>query len=138
MSDILTAMRSATRAAHEYLESLTLGHKIMDGSLSPHEYRRILAWQRAAHQTLEPAVRDFSVDTYHYRPRFPSADTPQPTGGRPDRATAIGILYVLEGASLGAASSTANCKPFRTCSRWLHSTSTANRRSGDSSSGNPS
>ncbi len=97
---MLAALRSATSLAHTQLESATLGEKIMDGSLSPEEYTRIIDWQRRAHLALEPALAGFVGGQYQYRPRF-SLTAPAAPAPALDRATAIGRLYVLEGSSLG-------------------------------------
>ncbi|WP_116127806.1 biliverdin-producing heme oxygenase [Lewinella sp. IMCC34183] len=97
---ILDALRAATAEDHQRLESATLGDRIMDGSLSLPEYRRILEWQRRSHALLEPSVADFAAGEYAYRRRFPApAGAPPPE--KVDRATVIGIIYVLEGSSLG-------------------------------------
>lgn len=97
---ILTALRTATRADHDRLEAMTLGDRIMDGSLTLDEYERIVDWQRRSHLALEPLVDGFRTDRYAYRRRFP--DGAADAGTSPaDRATAVGTLYVLEGSSLG-------------------------------------
>ena len=96
---LLQVLRHGTQTAHQQLETVTLGDKIMDGSLTPAEYRRLLAWQRAAHEALEPTVVGFSLEDYRYRPRFVT-DTEQAHLTR-DLATTTGRVYVLEGASLG-------------------------------------
>ena len=98
-SPLLQALRSGTQTAHQQLEDVTLGNKIMNGSLTPAEYRRLLAWQRAVHETLEPDVVGFSLGDYRYRPRFVADDEE----ARPDDtlAATTGQVYVLEGASLG-------------------------------------
>ncbi len=98
-SPLLRALRDGTRAAHQQLEDVTLGDKIMDGSLSPTEYRHILTWQRAVHEILEPGVVGFALGAYRYRPRF-VADTAEDVPAPPP-VDAIGRVYVLEGASLG-------------------------------------
>ena len=98
-SSLLAALRQSTRADHERLESLTYGAKIMDGSLTAAEYRRLLEWQRRAHAVLEPQIAGFQRNGYAYRPRF---DVPQKPGAKTaDLPRALGILYVLEGGSLG-------------------------------------
>lgn len=105
---LLTALRQATRPAHDRLETLTLGDRITDGSLRPAEYERIIEWQRRVHGELEPLVRGFRGGAYQYRERFPvSVDTSEEPYGTPPMSnqhgtpTTLGILYVLEGASLG-------------------------------------
>ena len=98
---LLSALRQSTGAEHERLESLTYGPKIMDGSLTAAEYRRLLEWQRRAHAVLEPQVGGFNRGTYAYRPRF---ELPPGAGAATtDIPRALGILYVLEGGSLGGA-----------------------------------
>ena len=97
--DLLTHLRKATRAAHARLESISLGNRIMAGTLTPAEYERLIVWQQRAHATLEPQIHDFAVPGYAYRPRLP-IDIPVPSEPT-DLPTAIGILYVLEGGSLG-------------------------------------
>ena len=98
-STLLDTLRQSTRAEHERLESLTYGPKIMDGTLSVAEYRRLLDWQRRAHAALEPQVAGFRQNRYSYRPRFePVAEPGQQITDLP---RALGILYVLEGGSLG-------------------------------------
>ena len=96
-SPLLTALRSGTQAAHEALEQVTLGGKIMDRSLSPTEYHRILAWQRGVHEALEPRLLGFTLGDYRYRPR----SVPDGPGTPTELATAVGVAYVLEGSSLG-------------------------------------
>ena len=98
-SPLLPTLRQSTQADHERLESLTFGPKIMDGSLTAAEYRRLLEWQRRAHAVLEPQVTGFRRGDYAYRPRFPAA---RPAAAEiTDLPRALGILYVLEGGSLG-------------------------------------
>ena len=100
-SSLLPALRQATQADHERLESLTYGPKIMDGTLTAAEYHRLLEWQRRAHAVLELQVGGFKRGTYAYRPRF---DLPQGAGPiTTDLPRALGTLYVLEGGSLGGA-----------------------------------
>ncbi|WP_116106130.1 biliverdin-producing heme oxygenase [Lewinella sp. IMCC34191] len=97
-SPLLERLRGATREQHERLESVTLGNKIMDGSLTLPEYRRLQLWQERTHRVLEPLVAGFQYADYTYRPRFPTAASPDQTVTLPQ---ALGILYVLEGSSLG-------------------------------------
>ena len=99
--DLLSTLRGRTRPLHDRLESLTLGHRIMDGSLTPAEYRQLLDWQRRAHQQLEPAVAEFTGEGYRYRRRFPAVVASAETLATVGLPVALGILYVLEGASLG-------------------------------------
>lgn len=98
MSTLLQALRTATRAAHDRLEAVTASERIMDGSLSPAEYARLIDWQREVHQLLEPRVSNFTAPNYRYRRRFPNERPASDPAALPE---AIGILYVLEGASLG-------------------------------------
>lgn len=101
-SDLLTTLRQTTREAHQELENLTFSDKIMDGTLSAPEYRRLLDWQRRSHLLLEPRVAGFAEGDYAYRPRFAApAAAPRSAASVADRSTALGILYVLEGSSLG-------------------------------------
>ena len=114
---LLTVLRQATRPAHDRLETLTLSDRIMDGSLRPAEYERIIEWQRRVHEKLEPLVRGFTGGAYEYRERYPVlVDTSEEPYGTPPmsnqhgappvsnqngKPTTLGTLYVLEGASLG-------------------------------------
>ncbi|WP_420458034.1 biliverdin-producing heme oxygenase [Neolewinella sp.] len=99
VSPLLQALRSGTQTAHQQLEDVTLGNKIMDGSLTPAEYHRILAWQRAVHEVLEPSVVGFTLGEYRYRPRF--IPNTQDAAVADELPTTVGRVYVLEGASLG-------------------------------------
>ena len=98
-SPILSALRTGTQQQHDELEAVTLGDRIMDGSLTPAEYRRLIDWQRRAHQALEPGVQHFTLDEYRYRERFPAVTASSLS--TTDLATGVGTVYVLEGASLG-------------------------------------
>ncbi|CAH0998997.1 hypothetical protein LEM8419_00290 [Neolewinella maritima] len=96
-SPLLAALRAGTQQAHRTLEEMTLGASIMDATLSLAEYERILSWQRSVHEILEPGLVGFESGMYRYRPRFVSPTehpTPHPSG-------ILGVLYVVEGASLG-------------------------------------
>ncbi|MBB4080194.1 heme oxygenase [Lewinella aquimaris] len=99
MNSLLRKLRAATRPLHTELENVSWGGKIMDGTLTEPEYAKLIDWQRRVHESLEHQVMGFSAGDYRYRPRF-TLSTPK-SESTPDRATAIGILYVLEGASLG-------------------------------------
>ncbi|PPK88003.1 heme oxygenase [Neolewinella xylanilytica] len=103
MSDgqqLLDRLRSATSADHRHLESMTMGAKMMDGSLTAAEYRRVIDWQRRVHLLLEPLVNGFARGDYAYRPRFLTPAPPSPDTSY-DLPEVLGRLYVLEGASLG-------------------------------------
>lgn len=96
---LLACLRAGTRNAHERLESISLGDRIMDGSLDPEEYRQLIEWQTRAHRLLEYRIANFTGGDYRYRSRFPlAADRDAGVTALPE---AVGILYVLEGASLG-------------------------------------
>ena len=97
---ILADLRQATADDHARLEDMTLGSKIMDGSLTPEEYDRLIKWQASAHRALEPLVAGYAADGYAYRSRF-GAPQGGPAGPTVDHDTATGIIYVLEGSSLG-------------------------------------
>ena len=95
---VLARMRAATRELHDRLESKTLGDRIMDGSLTVEEYRRLTRWQERVHHALEPKLAGFTVGEYRYRPRYPLAAGESRPADLPE---ALGIAYVLEGSSLG-------------------------------------
>jgi heme oxygenase len=95
---VLTALREATREAHEALESITYGDRILDGSLGVGEYRRLLEWQRRSYGALEPLVGRVRGKNYRYRSRF---DHSVPTSPQLTLPEQVGLLYVLEGSSLG-------------------------------------
>ncbi|MGB3800372.1 MAG: biliverdin-producing heme oxygenase [Lewinella sp.] len=99
-NSLLDRLRKSTREQHDSLESVTLGEKIMDGSLSLPEYHRLVEWQQRTHQRLEPLVAAFQYGDYTYRPRFPLHELPSGEDS-PAMARMLGILYVLEGSSLG-------------------------------------
>ena len=101
---LLAELREHTRTDHDRLEGMTLGAKIMDGTLTAAEYRRIIDWQRRAHLTLEPLARQLRLGAYTYRSRFappPIAVGAAPSVSAPPLPLAVGTAYVLEGASLG-------------------------------------
>jgi heme oxygenase len=95
---VLAAMRTATQGVHRALEAATYGDRILGGSLQPREYRKLMKWQRRTHRSLEPLVMGFHSGDYAYRPRFAASAGPPPAPSLPER---IGLLYVLEGSSLG-------------------------------------
>ncbi len=95
---LLNRLRESTRELHDRLESKTYGDKIMAGSLTAAEYRKLIDWQRRTHEVLEPQINGFRHGDYGYLPRFIApASSPKTV----DLPTALGTLYVLEGASLG-------------------------------------
>lgn len=103
---LLRELRAATGAAHRALEARTGADRILDRRLEPAEYRRILDWQARAHAALEPLVIGYSG--HDYRPRgglLPAVTAPEPPAEPALRhpLAAPGILYVLEGGSLGGA-----------------------------------
>ena len=108
---LLAELREHTRTDHDRLEEMTLGARIMDGTLTAAEYRRIIDWQRRAHKKLEPLARQLCLGAYAYRSRFelpaatrqlvPHSVGTAPPVVEPPLSVAVGTAYVLEGASLG-------------------------------------
>ncbi|WP_157209820.1 biliverdin-producing heme oxygenase [Marinimicrobium agarilyticum] len=116
------ALRAATRAEHEALEAQPLMRRLVSPELTLAEYSLIVRAQRAYYRLLEPALwpferqlRDRLPDAgYRYQSRLPAlerdsrqlalpADESEPGWVfRPTSAEqALGVLYVLEGASQG-------------------------------------
>ncbi len=118
------ALRAATRAAHQKLEAQALMKQLVSPSLTLAEYGYILRAQRAYYQVLEPILRPLESQLrdrlpdvgYRFHSRLPALerdcrwlglieDDPTPAGTqifRPESPEeALGVLYVLEGASQG-------------------------------------
>lgn len=118
------ALRTATRAEHEALEAQPLMRRLISSELTLAEYGQIVRAQRAYYRLLEPAVWPFEQVLrqrlpdvgYRYHSRLPAlaqdcrhlrlpADEVIEPAQRvfipqsPEEA--LGVLYVLEGASQG-------------------------------------
>jgi heme oxygenase (biliverdin-IX-beta and delta-forming) len=121
---ILALLKQETARHHEAVELAGFSEPIMNGSLTPDQYRALLKGQYLAHKALEPLVTAFfskngELEGYSYQPRLqliekdlgifgplPEEDA-LPAGNRPAScntpAEAVGMCYVLEGASMGGA-----------------------------------
>lgn len=116
------ALRAATRAEHEALETQPLMRRLVSPELTQAEYGLIVRAQRAYYRSLEPSLWPFERQLrdrlpevgYRYHSRLPAlerdsrqlalpADEGQPGWVfHPTSAEqALGVLYVLEGASQG-------------------------------------
>ena len=113
MTDLLQALRSATRPLHDELDGAAASRKIGEGTLTADDYRRLIAWQYRAHAVAEGGLEDFSwPGPYRYRRRGPALLAEARALGLPlplvralqppqTLARATGRAYVLEGSSLG-------------------------------------
>lgn len=118
------ALRAATRADHKALEAQPLMRRLVAPELTLAEYGQIMRAQRAFYRMLEPMLWSFERQLrerlpevgYRYHSRLPSLErdcrqlalSDDETEGaqgsvfRPKSAEeALGVLYVLEGASQG-------------------------------------
>lgn len=121
--DILERLREETRGAHDRLEAVALSDKIMEGSLQPEEYKKLLLVQYLVHRELEGLLekRDvrqhFPELQFDERKKMPllqkdaeelgigTEKLAMPAAGQLPRAEepygALGCMYVMEGATLG-------------------------------------
>ncbi|MAN53044.1 MAG: hypothetical protein CMG77_14480 [Marinimicrobium sp.] len=119
------ALRAATRAEHKALEAQPLMQRLLSPELTLIEYGQILRAQRAYYRALEPALMPleqqlrerFPEVGYRYQSRLASLDQDCRVLQLPDdhdirtgaswrppldsTEEALGVLYVLEGASQG-------------------------------------
>lgn len=126
--DILDKLREETKGAHDRLEAVALSDKIMDGSLQPEEYKKLIRVHYLVHRDLENLVEKNDIQQHfpelHFeeRKKMPllkkdveelsiaeeKLQTPA-TGQLPEAGGArggspyglLGIMYVMEGATLG-------------------------------------
>lgn len=113
------ALKQATQAAHTQLEALVDAKALLDGSLGLEGYARLILGNYHWHQLIEPALLAAFADDddFDYRPRrkLPALEAdlaclglhpqrlraelspPEPAS----QAQALGLLYVIEGATLG-------------------------------------
>lgn len=126
--DILDKLREETKGAHDRLEAVALSDKIMDGSLQPDEYKKLIRVHYLVHRDLEDLFEKNDIQQhfpelqYKERKKMPllikdveelsiaeeklrtSAVGQLPATGGARRGTPyglLGILYVMEGATLG-------------------------------------
>lgn len=115
MPSLRNRVRDGTRAAHASLEATAVMRRVASGVLSTAEYRHYLSVQLSLHAPLEVALaRWLPADLADLRLRkseWLTADL-RALGGAVDRAPvepmdirspaeAMGVLYVLEGGTLG-------------------------------------
>lgn len=115
---ILHRLKTSTRDLHDQLEAAAWGNELRQCTLSLHQYQALLSWQYLVHCQLEPLLHSRWMEPdatgYAYQSRLPALrrdlqalDTDVPVCSpaaravRPDEAASAGLLYVLEGASLG-------------------------------------
>ncbi len=122
--DILEQIRQETRGDHDALEAVGLSEKIVDGSLTPDEYRKLIKVHYLVHRALEERLEQAGVGdlfpdlSYAERRKMPlirkdlaelgiseeELDELQPAGSGPEIGLPFGLLgcmYVMEGATLG-------------------------------------
>lgn len=121
--DILERVREETRGSHDRLEAVALSDRIMEGSLQPEEYKKLLLVHCLVHRELEAllekrGVREhFPELQFDERKKMPllQKDVEElaigeealalPAAGQLPRAEepygALGCMYVMEGATLG-------------------------------------
>ena len=113
MTDLLQALRSATRPLHDELDGAAASRKIGEGTLTADDYRRLIAWQYRAHAVTEAGLEHFAwPGAYRYSSREAVLQAEASALGLPlprvrtlkpprSLAGAAGRAYVLEGSSLG-------------------------------------
>lgn len=121
--DILERVREETKGAHDRLEAVALSDRIMEGSLQPEEYKKLLLVHYLVHRELEGllekrGVREhFPELQFDERKKMPllKKDVEElaiaeeklalPAAGQLPRAEEpyglLGCMYVMEGATLG-------------------------------------
>lgn len=122
--DILEQLRAETRGDHDALEEIGVSQKIMDGSMQPDEYKRLIKVQYLLHKVLEDQLEEAGIQDlfpdlhYEERQKMPliMKDLQElgisqeelkefpPAGSVPEISIPFGLLgcmYVLEGATLG-------------------------------------
>lgn len=122
--DLLSLLRAGTRRQHLALEQHPLLHRLLAPDLVRHEYGMVLQAFWCFYQSLEPGLmavlpeleRQVPFGVYSYQPRLPLLEADfsdlllaKPAPGVASNATiryptpveALGILYVLEGATQG-------------------------------------
>lgn len=115
--DLLTRLKTDTRARHQQTETLLFAGKLMAGTLSPADYAQLLQIHYRFYQSLETAVAEqpqfFSGYDHEERRKTPwlMADLNQIGTALPAPAPdlfkdwtgyqLLGALYVAEGATLG-------------------------------------
>lgn len=122
--DILEKLRLETRADHDELEAIGLSDKIMSGTLTPEEYKKLIKVHYLVHRSLEeqlemlnvqqhfpevhfeerkkmPLIRkdmdDLGVDEVEMVKYKVAGDLPDPQ----EPYGLLGLMYVMEGATLG-------------------------------------
>lgn len=122
--DILEKLRAETRGDHDELEATGLSGKIMDGSLSTEEYKKLIRVHYLVHRSLEEQLERLNVSqhfpelNHEERKKLPliqedlkeldieetELQKVQPAGNVPRTEVPYGLLgtmYVMEGATLG-------------------------------------
>lgn len=122
--DILERLREETRGDHDELEAIGMSEKIMDASLKPDEYKRLITVHYLVHKALEEHLAQADVQQHFPGLRFENRkklpliekdlaelelggqriDQLSPAGRVPEMEEPYGLLgamYVMEGATLG-------------------------------------
>lgn len=122
--DILEKLRAETRADHDELEAIGLSEKIMNGTLTPDEYKKLVRVHYLVHRSLEKQLEKQNVQQYFPELRYEERkklplirkdiaelgmdetdlQRESPAGDLPDPEVPYGLLgtmYVMEGATLG-------------------------------------
>lgn len=73
MADLLEQLRTGTRPLHDRLDGAALSARVMDGTLSAEDYRRLIDWQLHAHLVAEHGLLGFAwPGDYRYVSRLPA------------------------------------------------------------------
>jgi heme oxygenase len=122
--DILEKLREETRGDHDELEATGMSGKIMDATLQPEEYKRLIKVHYLVHRALEERLAQADVQQhfpeveFEKRKKLPLIEQDlaelgldeqktaqmQPAGQLPEMEEPYGLLgamYVMEGATLG-------------------------------------
>lgn len=126
--DILERLREGTKGAHDRLEAVAMSDRIMDGSLGPEDYKKLIQVHYIVHRELEAMLEENGVQHHfpelHFNERnkmpllekdveelaisreklnAPAAghlpQAGEPLAGKPYGL--LGCVYVMEGATLG-------------------------------------
>lgn len=120
-SPLRRELRAATQTEHRALEAQPSMRALVSPSVTLTDYRRVLAAHHRFFSRWEPALQAvarrlrerYGSADYRYRPRLPALeadlralagdlDAPMQAVAEPPLAYGLGMLYVVEGASLGS------------------------------------
>lgn len=116
-ADVMLALRNGTAAAHKQLEATAVFAQLMKESVTTTDYARALRVMLQFYAMMEPCLKSgllAHLPDYAYTPRFPLLQNDLQQLGMsaniqedirlqspPGKAATLGMLYVVEGSTLG-------------------------------------